>query len=236
MSDKCLPRTTLFSPTQCLLPRPHPPGTVLAGQRGRHEPGCLRPQQVQWGEGRADLPDVGLWKRSVSGMICLAVRKYQMKTSIAVLVFFYLRSRCYCHLAETLQTSRWLPLQWVLPARRRWTTPPLEMIIWIVIRQVLPLICLNVSLPDGSYVSVPSPLGKIKSMTKGSEVEWGTADFPTLLSADMTANIVSETGGGVKHRSVSVCVIFILNIYTLLMAVRSICRKGLIISQKEIYI
>lgn len=27
------------------------------------------------------------------------------------------------------------------------------------------------SLPDGSYVSVPSPLGKIKSMTKGSEVE-----------------------------------------------------------------
>lgn len=30
---------------------------------------------------------------------------------------------------------------------------------------------LVVSLPDGSYVSVPSPLGKIKSMTKGSEVE-----------------------------------------------------------------
>lgn len=33
---------------------------------------------------------------------------------------------------------------------------------------------------DGSYVSVPSPLGKIKSMTKGSEVEWSAADFPTL--------------------------------------------------------
>lgn len=55
--------TVLFSSSQRLFSRPHSPGAVLAGQRGGHEPGCLRPQQVQWGEGRADLPDVGVWKR-----------------------------------------------------------------------------------------------------------------------------------------------------------------------------
>lgn len=49
-----------LSPAQRLLPWPHPPGAVPAGQRGRHEPGCLRPEQVQRREGRADLPDVGL--------------------------------------------------------------------------------------------------------------------------------------------------------------------------------
>ena len=32
-------------------------------------------------------------------------------------------------------------------------------------------LCLLSSLLDGSYVSVPSPLGKIKSMTKGSGVK-----------------------------------------------------------------
>lgn len=57
----------LFSSSQRLLPRPHPPGAVSLGQRRRHEPGSLWPQQVQWGEGWADLSDVGLWERSVWG-------------------------------------------------------------------------------------------------------------------------------------------------------------------------
>lgn len=34
------------------------------------------------------------------------------------------------------------------------------------------------SLSDGSYVSVPSPLGKIKSMTKGSEAEPSVSPLP----------------------------------------------------------
>lgn len=191
--------TTLFSSAQCLFSRPHPPGAVLARQRGGHEPGCLRSQQVQRGEGWANLPDVGLWKRSVSVTMSLAVRKDLMKTNITTLVFFYLRSWCHCHLIETLQTSRWVPLQWVLPARRGWVTP-LENITWAKNHTSPPInmsehVC---SLPDGSYVSVPSPLGKIKSMTKGSEVEWSTADFfPhfTSLSANMTAHTVSDIVG-----------------------------------------
>lgn len=69
------------------------------------------------------------------------------------------------------------------------------------------------SLPDGSYVSVPSPLGKIKSMTKGSEVEWSAADFPTLHITDSWHDSTHSQGnGGVNQWSVSGCVIIILNI------------------------
>lgn len=39
------------SPAQRLFPRAHPPGAVPAGQRGRHEPGGLRSEPVQRGEG-----------------------------------------------------------------------------------------------------------------------------------------------------------------------------------------
>ncbi len=89
---------SLFSSTQCLFSWPHPPGAVFAGQWRRHEPGCLRPQQVQRGERWADLPDVGLWKRSVCAVISLAVRRDLMKTDTAALVFFYHRSWCHRHL------------------------------------------------------------------------------------------------------------------------------------------
>lgn len=50
----------VFSSPQRMFPWSHPPGAVPAGQRSRHEPRCLRPQQVQRGEGGADVPDVGV--------------------------------------------------------------------------------------------------------------------------------------------------------------------------------
>lgn len=69
------------------------------------------------------------------------------------------------------------------------------------------------SLPDGSYVSVPSPLGKIKSMTKGSEVEWSTADFfHTSHRCQPTwQHTLSVTlWGGVNNSSASGCLISVL--------------------------
>lgn len=59
-------------------------------------------------------------------------------------------------------------------------SPDWKLICDAKIPQFLSSQFLNMSLPDGSYVSVPSPLGKIKSMTKGSEVEWSATDFPAL--------------------------------------------------------
>lgn len=97
----------LFSPAQCLFPWPHPPGAVLAGQRGRHEPGCLRSQQVQWGERRANLPDVGLWKRSVCMLRRLAVRKYKPKL------------QCYCFCV--------VPPQVTMPLSPYWNTTNVQM-------------------------------------------------------------------------------------------------------------
>lgn len=76
INSKC----SLFSSAQCLFSRSHPPGAVLAGQWGRYEHGCLWPQQVQWREGWADLPDVGLWKRSFCVMMSTAVGRNLMKT------------------------------------------------------------------------------------------------------------------------------------------------------------
>lgn len=73
-----------FSSTQCLLPWPHPPGAVPTGQRCRYEPGCLWPKQVQWGEGRTDLPHVGLWKRSACLNMSSAGRKNQERNCVTI--------------------------------------------------------------------------------------------------------------------------------------------------------
>lgn len=104
------------------------------------------------------------------------------------------RSRCHCHITETLQTSRWLPLQWVLPARRWWVTSYKVIIQKEITHPFISLPEYVRSLPDGSYVSVPSPLGKIKSMTKGSEVEWSEHFSHTPLTADMTHTVYVAKG------------------------------------------
>ena len=60
---RCLCCYPYHRSAQCLLPWTHPAGAVSAGQRSGYEPGGVGPQQVQWGEGWADVPHVGLWER-----------------------------------------------------------------------------------------------------------------------------------------------------------------------------
>lgn len=64
------------------------------------------------------------------------------------------------------------------------------------------------SIADGSYVSVPSPLGKIKSMTKGSEVEWGAYFSHTPLIAEMTHTAYVAKGRSVDAEGSSPPLLF----------------------------
>lgn len=125
------------------------------------------------------------------------------------------------------------------PSQEGVSHPLLNVIIWNHSSPPINLPEYVGSLPDGSYVSVPSPLGKIKSMTKGSELEQSAADsLPThaphtphitvswhdskchllpwegsLIADGNTWLRPSERVGGVNRRPVSICVIFKCNIW-----------------------
>lgn len=98
----------------------------------------------------------------------------------------HFRSWCHCYSAKTLQTtSGWFTLQWIFSTRRGYETLSTcnltdlyyELAGWKLLSQLWILgkvwecfvVVVVVSVADGSYVSVPSPLGKIKSMTKGKK-------------------------------------------------------------------
>lgn len=152
-------------------------------------------------------------------MISLAVRKDLMKTKTAALVSFFLKVMMPSSPYWNTTNVQMNPPAMSTPSQEGVRLPSRNYCIIRAKNPTGPSFNASVhfnSLSDGSYVSVPSPLGKIKSMTKGSEVEWSMADFShTLHHCQLTwqHTLSVKLMRDVSYRSVSDCALFTPNIH-----------------------